>query len=107
MLLFLATCVYNHVLYNHLSPCTAVEVCDQPMVVGPCEAEIPSWYYNSESGECEMFTYGGCGGNNNRFATQEACQLRCGDCKIQYQCNIIHAITHTVSFQTAKLRTCM
>ena len=82
-IIFGQLCLYNHVLYIPLPPCTAVEVCDQPMVVGPCEAAIPSWYYNSESGECEMFTYGGCGGNDNRFATREACQARCGDRKFQ------------------------
>ena len=67
------------VLYIPLPPCTAVDVCDLPMVVGPCDAAIPSWFYNSESGECEIFTYGGCGGNDNRFDTRQACEAQCDD----------------------------
>ena len=52
-------------------------VCDLAMDIGPCDAVFPSWFFNSESGECEMFNYGGCGGNENRFDSLQACQSRC------------------------------
>ena len=35
------------------------------------------WYYDTPSGQCKNFYYGSCGGNANRFPTEEECQLRC------------------------------
>ena len=35
------------------------------------------WYYDTPSGQCKNFYYGSCGGNANRFATEQECQLRC------------------------------
>jgi hypothetical protein len=29
-------------------------------------------------GHCDLFTYGGCGGNNNNFETQNECVAHCG-----------------------------
>ncbi|KXJ09881.1 Kunitz-type protease inhibitor AXPI-I [Exaiptasia diaphana] len=51
--------------------------CLLPKVVGPCRAAIPRYYYNSQSGKCETFTYGGCDGNKNNFATMEKCKAAC------------------------------
>lgn len=42
-----------------------------------CRANILSWYYNRETGECEEFIYGGCGGNSNRFSTKQTCEREC------------------------------
>ena len=53
------------------------DICLLPKVTGPCEALMPSWYYDSEEGECIFFHYGGCEGNENRFDTQEACEEAC------------------------------
>ncbi|XP_059155154.1 kunitz-like toxin PcKuz3 [Physella acuta] len=44
---------------------------------GFCEAYIPSFYYNPASGDCESFVYGGCGGNQNRFGSQQLCASTC------------------------------
>ncbi len=35
------------------------------------------WYYDTASGQCKNFYYGSCGGNANRFGTEQECQLRC------------------------------
>ena len=35
-----------------------------------------TWYYNRDSGKCEEFSYGTCGGNANAFATKEDCEMR-------------------------------
>jgi len=35
------------------------------------------WYYDTLSGQCKNFYYGSCGGNANRFVTEQECQLRC------------------------------
>ncbi|XP_012945199.1 papilin-like [Aplysia californica] len=51
--------------------------CLLPKTTGPCRAYVPSFYYNSESSECESFIYGGCQGNANRFPTQEQCTEKC------------------------------
>ena len=44
---------------------------------GRCLAYIPSYYFDVESGRCESFVYGGCGGNNNRFSLIEQCEKAC------------------------------
>ena len=72
---------YTHT-YTHTHTHTQTHthtVCSLPMVVGPCEALFPSWFYNSDSEECESFNYGGCEGNGNRFDSLEACESTCDD----------------------------
>merc|ERR1712141_335857 len=34
-------------------------------------------YYNSKTGDCEAFTYGGCEGNGNNFQTIQLCRQKC------------------------------
>ncbi|XP_076464212.1 papilin-like isoform X2 [Babylonia areolata] len=51
--------------------------CNLPKVVGLCRAHMPSFYYNTNSGQCENFVYGGCGGNANRFETKQQCEQKC------------------------------
>ncbi|XP_035225520.1 papilin-like isoform X3 [Stegodyphus dumicola] len=53
------------------------EACLLPQIVGPCGAEIPSWYYDPGSKRCEPFNYGGCLGNNNRFVSKLLCEQKC------------------------------
>ncbi|XP_059155172.1 kunitz-like toxin PcKuz1 [Physella acuta] len=56
---------------------TLAGACTQPKDVGPCDAIIPRWYFNSATHSCEAFDYGGCGGNDNNFLTQTDCLTRC------------------------------
>jgi len=57
---------------------TLVFVCDQKFgVVGDCRGMFPSFSYNKDQGKCEVFNYGGCGGNDNRFDTLDQCQALC------------------------------
>ena len=62
-----------------LSSRSRPQLCSQPKLTGPCRASIRSYYFNSWTSECEMFIYGGCKGNDNRFATLKDCQTTCRD----------------------------
>ncbi|KAL4435647.1 hypothetical protein ABPG77_002610 [Micractinium sp. CCAP 211/92] len=61
--------------------CKDVPICELPPVAGSgdvqCMAYIPRFFYNSTSGKCEQFIYGGCGGNKNNFESVNDCQLAC------------------------------
>jgi hypothetical protein len=54
-----------------------IPVCQLPADVGPCTAVFRRWHFDTKSGECEPFVYGGCGGNANNFETREACEKGC------------------------------
>ncbi|KER24421.1 hypothetical protein T265_07897 [Opisthorchis viverrini] len=43
------------------------DICYLSKDPGDCKASFPSVYFDSESGKCEEFIYGGCDGNGNRF----------------------------------------
>jgi hypothetical protein len=51
--------------------------CALPAESGMCDAFFPSFFHNPETGVCEPFVYGGCGGNENRFDSVEDCQAAC------------------------------
>ena len=46
---------------------------------GSCKAYFHMYFYNKSSGNCEIFIYGGCGGNSNNFSTKEECEKNCID----------------------------
>ena len=54
-------------------------LCQLPAEPGSCEADMPRWFHNSQTDACEMFSYGGCDGNDNNFESQEACNATCAD----------------------------
>jgi len=54
-----------------------VDPCHEEKRVGPCKAAIPRFFFDSESGSCSGFNYGGCRGNGNNFATQQDCEAKC------------------------------
>ena len=65
---------------------------------GMCRAALPRFFFNSETGSCESFLYGGCGGNSNNFDTKDDCLNSCfgmmrycggetgASCPQNYQC---------------------
>ena len=55
------------------------EVCALKPEVGPCEALFRKFFYNATTDQCELFIYGGCGGNDNRFDTRSECISECGE----------------------------
>ncbi|CAN7941145.1 unnamed protein product, partial [Ixodes hexagonus] len=44
---------------------------------GVCEYKLERWFFNVNTGSCETFVYGGCGGNDNRYENQEECEFAC------------------------------
>jgi len=62
---------------NPVSP-DSMSVCGEAQDSGPCFAFSPRFSYNSDSGTCESFVFGGCRGNRNNFHTERECWQRCG-----------------------------
>ena len=56
----------------------AMDICTLPSDPGNCFAALQNYYFNSETGQCETFLYGSCGGNDNNFESLEECEAACG-----------------------------
>ncbi len=52
-------------------------ICHMKKLTGPCLAYMKRFFYNTETGKCEQFVYGGCKGNQNNFLTELECKTRC------------------------------
>jgi len=55
--------------------------CALPADGGNCRGNLERWAFNEETGDCEPFVYGGCGGNGNRFMCKEMCEHHCVEVK--------------------------
>ncbi|CAF0952408.1 unnamed protein product [Rotaria sordida] len=44
---------------------------------GLCYASIEQYYFNTQLRSCQIFIWGGCGGNQNRFSSQDECERIC------------------------------
>ena len=53
------------------------EHCRLHKKTGPCKAMMLKYYYNTTSGSCQKFYYGGCAGNKNNFDNLKACESDC------------------------------
>jgi len=51
--------------------------CLSPKDSGVCRGIFPRWYYDVVTNKCKPFSWGGCGGNNNKYNTKEECQDSC------------------------------
>ena len=71
-------CAGNGNNFKSEAECNSQCVCNLPKAPGLCLGYFPSWFFNSETGKCENFVYGGCRGNANRFYSKERCANRCG-----------------------------
>lgn len=62
----------NECFYNLVK-----ETCQLPADIGNCQTYVANWYFDTKIKRCRQFYYGGCGGNENRFATETECEGRC------------------------------
>ncbi|XP_014093871.2 papilin [Bactrocera oleae] len=51
--------------------------CQQPKEPGPCRMNLDRYYYNSQTNACELFKFGGCRGNDNKFGFLKTCEDAC------------------------------
>ncbi|CAH8514259.1 unnamed protein product [Schistosoma bovis] len=75
--LFIPLVIIFGTVHSKTRPKTPDEICALPLKKGYCLQNIPRFYYNSLENKCLPFTYKGCGGNENRFKTKEACESMC------------------------------
>ena len=77
-------CPENSKIYQDHDECErncndSSDICSQPEDSGHCRGYMPMWLWDAKLKECRIFIYGMCGGNKNRFGTEEACLKTCGD----------------------------
>lgn len=67
-----------------------IDFCLMPSDPGRCRAAFSMFYYDSKTMSCQQFIYGGCGGNANRFNSEEECMKTCpsqeGEGKLDLYC---------------------
>uniref|UniRef100_A0A915E845 BPTI/Kunitz inhibitor domain-containing protein n=1 Tax=Ditylenchus dipsaci TaxID=166011 RepID=A0A915E845_9BILA len=56
-------------------PAEAINRCSQPMEQGVGNAKLERWFYNSQMGQCQAFSYAGLKGNQNNFMTRMSANL--------------------------------
>ncbi|XP_008296192.1 collagen alpha-6(VI) chain isoform X2 [Stegastes partitus] len=67
----------NVVLKTQLASFISKDACFLSQDQGSCQNYSMMWFFDTEQNECARFWYGGCGGNENRFKTQEECENLC------------------------------
>ena len=55
------------------------------LVLQATSFSFPKYFYNAAIKKCEMFEYGGCGGNGNKFDSLNECMDICGDAYISFE----------------------
>ncbi|XP_072746118.1 spondin-1 isoform X2 [Anoplolepis gracilipes] len=66
----------------------AEKICSEPMEKGHCSLHIWRVYFDKQRGSCRFFSYSGCDGNRNNFATEQDCNNVCGQFQRELKANI-------------------
>ncbi|VDN11324.1 unnamed protein product [Dibothriocephalus latus] len=67
----------SHFVFYFSAP---FDKCNSPILAGPCKEPVARYGYDAVTGTCKPFTYGGCGGNENRYETHEKCEYAITKC---------------------------
>jgi collagen type VI alpha len=67
---------------NLVHKCLVNECYSKPET-GLCKALFLRYYYDKQTNKCQKFNYGGCGGNGNRFFTEDECIRTCSLKQVQ------------------------
>merc|ERR1712098_979596 len=51
--------------------------CSLARDTGPCRGAFRRWYFDSKTGKCQEFFFGGCRGNQNNFIKYADCERDC------------------------------
>lgn len=63
------------------------EVCRLREEPGPCRAAFPRFFFDTNTGQCRLFIYGGCQGNKNNFRSLQACRMKCSNLHAAKDCS--------------------
>ncbi|XP_046571904.1 papilin-like isoform X1 [Haliotis rubra] len=63
--------------YRNCPIARKIDRCKLERSRGPCANYTLKWYYDDQASMCNMFWYGGCGGNDNRFEKEDECESTC------------------------------
>ena len=63
--------------FPSMSACNQRCVCSRNVSAGACDSKMPRYFYNQATGLCQLFSYSGCSGNVNNFATKAECAFVC------------------------------
>ncbi|KAM4731123.1 tissue factor pathway inhibitor a [Anableps anableps] len=77
---------------RHSDPIIFNELCALKDESGPCKAIKDRYFFNVNLGSCELFEYGGCGGNANNFETLEECEESCVVSDDKSPCHLPEAV---------------
>ena len=70
-------CICMFCVDSLLYDCLLADYCALPRDEGNCTERHPRWFFDSEENRCMPFYYSGCGGNDNKFDTEQACEADC------------------------------
>ncbi|UJR08414.1 hypothetical protein I4U23_012684 [Adineta vaga] len=65
-------------VYSTVTPAiSGIYICQLRPDPGVCYGSFEKYYFNTQVRACQTFTYGGCGGNQNRFSSRDECERAC------------------------------